>query len=261
MRIDNITGGRHANVGTNFALDVNVQDQTTRSLDLRFIQALAPPTTLSVAAVVEDTSITVTSTVGFIDTITVGIFTPDGNFYFGQQIGAVAGNVVSLDTPIDVAYPIGSTVLPASHHLNIDGSVTTQIFQVGPVGGETNIDIDITRIMGYIQTGSVMDDSLFGNIAALTYGVVLRQNNGTMVNIWNVKSNGEIGLLAFDANDTDKAPAGSFGFRFRNTYAGASKHGVTLRMEPGDILEILIQDDLTDLEDFQIMAQGHVVFN
>jgi hypothetical protein len=104
-----------------------------------------------------------------------------------------------------------------------------------------------------------MDDSLFGGITALTNGVVLRQNNGVMTNIWNVKSNGEFGLLCFDTFETSKAPAGSFGFRFRNTYAGQAKHGVTLRLEPGDTLEVLIQDDLTDLEDFAMMAQGHVV--
>jgi len=105
-----------------------------------------------------------------------------------------------------------------------------------------------------------MDDSKFGDIAGgLTNGVLLRQNNGEINNIWNVKTNGEFGLLAYDTAYTDKAPAGSEGFRFRNTYAGQSKHGVTLRLQPGETLEILIQDDLSGLEVFNVMAQGHIV--
>jgi len=79
------------------------------------------------------------------------------------------------------------------------------------------------------------------------------------MNLWNVKSNGQIRLLCFDGNYSDKAPAGSYGFNFRNTYAGPSKHGVTIRLMDGETLEILIQDSLTGLESFKMMAQGHIV--
>ncbi|RLI72288.1 MAG: hypothetical protein DRP02_02420 [Candidatus Gerdarchaeota archaeon] len=247
------------NLEQNGAMPVNIQDQHSRALDLRFIKANAAPTTLSVAASEGDLSVTVTSTAGFVDGASIAIFTPDGDFYFGEQVGDVAGNVVTLDTPIDTDYPIGSSALAANHHMNVDGSGTTQIFQIGPVGGETGVEIDITRIMGNISNGTAMDDGTFAGLDPLPNGVVLRVNNGIMTNIWNVKTNGALGLLCFDAAYTTKAPAGENGFRFRNTYAGQSKHGVTLRLEAGDILEVLIQDDLTDLTDFQMMAQGHVV--
>lgn len=243
----------------NGAIPVNIQDQHTKALDLRFIQALATPTTISAQAVPEDLTIDVVSTTGFVDGVTVAVVTADGKFYFGQQVGAVAGNTVTLDTPIDQRFLAGSNCFPANHHMNVDGSSTTQIFQVGPVGVGTGISVDITRIMGYIQGDSAMDDALFGNLAALTNGIVLRVNNEEMKNVWNVKTNGEIGLLCYDSAESLRAPAGSFGFRFRNTYAGPAKHGVTLRLEPGDTLEILIQDDLGGLEDFQMMAQGHIV--
>ena len=247
-------------VESNGGLAVNIQDQHTRAIDLKFIQGLATPTTLTVEAVEGDTTITVALTTGYVDGVSVGVFTAGGDFYFGQQVGAVAGNVVTLDTPIDITYPIGSTSLPASHHLNVSGTLATpEIFQVGPVGGGTGVDIDITRVMGNITDGLAMDDGKFGGINALTNGCVLRRNNGVITNIWNVKSNGEIGLLCFDGAYTEKAPAGENGYRFRNTYAGQSKHGVTIRLEPGDTLEVLIQDDLTGLTDFQMMAQGHIV--
>lgn len=250
---------KKVNVEQNGGLAVNIQDQHSTALDLYFIKAIGAPTTLLADANSEDTTITLTSTTGFTNGVTVGIFTAEGSFYFGRQIGAPAGSDISLDTPIDKAFLSGSSVIAANRSMNVNGSVTTQVFQIGPVGGTTGVEIDITRIMGYLQDNVDMDDSKFGGISALTKGIVLRQNNGIISNIWNAKTNGELSLLSYDFTYTDKAPAGSYGARFRNSYAGQDKHGVTLRLEPGDILEILVQDDLTGLQDFTMMAQGHVV--
>ena len=243
---------------TNGGLDINVQDQHTRALDLKFIKAEGPPTTLTAATAVDDMTIAVTSATGLSAGKSVAVFNTTGSFYFGQVI-SVASLVITLDTPLDGVFAIGSNVIAADHHLNVDGSTTTQVFQIGPVGSGTSVSVDITRIMGNITDAVAMDDGKFGGITALTNGCVLRHVNGTTQNIWNVKTNGDIALLCFDATYTDKAPAGENGYRFRNTYAGQGKHGVTIRLEPGDTLEMLIQDDLTDLTDFQMMAQGHVV--
>jgi hypothetical protein len=244
---------------SNGAIPVNVQDQHTRALDLKFLKTTAAITTLSSAASKGDRTIDVTVTTGFIAGVTVGLSTPEGLFYFGEQVGAISGNTVTLDTPLDKDYPAGANAFPASHNMNVDGSTTPQVFQVGPVGLATGISVDITRIMGYIQDDVAMDDAKFGGISKLTNGVVLRVNNAEMQNIWNVKTNGEIGLLCYDSAESQRAPAGSYGIRWRNTYASQGKHGVTLRLDPGYKLEVLIQDDLTGLEDFQMMAQGHYV--
>ncbi len=260
--LDPVTGGLPVHIispleGEN--LPVAVQDQHTRSLDLKFRRSTAPPTTLSVAAAPNDRTITVANTTGLIPGAHIIITSGGaGYFYQGAQVGVVAGNVVTLDTPIDRDYPIGSTVLPGSDNLNVDGSVTTQIFQIGPVG--STIDVDLTRIMGYIESIVEMDDAKFGGIAGgLAYGIALRTKNGFYTNLWNAKTNGEIALLCFDANYTPKAKQGFYGYRFRNTYAGPSKHGVTIRLLPYETLEILIQDDLTGLSTFHMMAQGHLV--
>ncbi|MCK5603253.1 hypothetical protein KAR91_15325 [Candidatus Pacearchaeota archaeon] len=241
-------------------IDVNLQDQHTLALDLKFIQAQGAPTTLAANANPEDMSLTLTSVTGFVAGRIIGLFSSSGIFYFGQQIGAAVGNVISLDTPIDKAFLIGDNVITAIHNMNVDGSSTRQIFQIGPVGGASEIDVDITRLAGYIQDGTAMDDALFGGLSALTYGIVFRYNNGIISNIWNAKSNSDLALLcAGDFNYTEKAPSGSFGARLRNSYAGPEKHGVTIRLFPGDKLEIIIQDNLTGLEVFNLMAQGHIV--
>lgn len=243
---------------SNGAVPVNIQDQHSLALDFRFIQPV-DSTTTSANAEPNDMTITLTDTTGYVDGNVVGIF-QTGIFYFGRQIGAPAGSVITLDTPIDRQFLSGANSITAIDNMNIDGSGATQIFQVGPTG--VGADIDITRIMGFIQDGVTpgMDDSKFGGIAGgLTNGVVLRYNNNVMNNLWNIKTNGEFGLFCYDTAYTANAPAGSEGFRFRNSYGGQSKHGVTIRLEPGDTLELLIQDDLTDLEDFRMLAQGHVV--
>ena len=78
--------------------------------------------------------------------------------------------------------------------------------------------------------------------------------------IWNAKTNGELALIcASDFYYTDKAPAGQNGARFRNTFSGQDKHGVTIRLAPGETLELVVQDDLTLLSVFNMMAQGHFV--
>ncbi len=238
-------------------LDVNIQDQSTQGLDLDFKKAAAVATTPSVAIVAEDTTVTLTSTTGFIDGVLVEIQEGDV-FYHGTQLGAPAGSVITLDTPVDRAFTTAASVRPFTTNMAVNGSGTPQVFSVGPLG--TTILLDLTRIVGYIQDGTVMDDSLFGGVAALTNGCVMRRRNGVLTNYWNVKSNNRLAMLCgSDFYYTEKAPTGSYGARFRMTYAGRDKHGVTIRVEVGDSLEVIIQDDLTGLEEFNMMTQGHVV--
>jgi hypothetical protein len=249
---------RNVPVDTIGQLAVNVHDQTTRSLDFDFGR-LDNLTTLSAQADPDDRTITLTSTTGFVDGTTVGIFSADDTdiTYLGTQVGAPAGNVITLDTPIDQEMQINSAVAGVETNMNVDGSSTTQVFQIGPVGVGSTLVVDITRIMGHILDSTVMDDSKFGGITALTNGVVLRHNNSVIHNIWNVKSNADLALLCYDFRYADNAPGGQYACNFRNTYGGQGAHGVVLELQPGDYLEVLIQDDLTGLDQFNMMAQGH----
>jgi hypothetical protein len=245
---------------TNGGLDVNIQDQNTRALDLEFARSITTPTTITADTVVGEYTVTLTSTTGFVDGVHVQVNSGSGEFFRARQLGAPAGSVVTLDTPIDKIYSSGATVLGLSHDMNVDGSVTPVKFQFGPIG--TTLSVDITRILGYIQDATSMDDSKFGGNGVLPNGVVMqkyRAATGDFDHFWNVKSNGELALLGFDFQYADKAPSGSFGARFRLTYAGPSKHGVTIRLQPSDYLVLTIQDDLSVLEDFQVMGQGHIV--
>ena len=243
---------------SNGGYPVNVQDQTSRALDLFFIRQLGA-TTLLTQGNIGDYKLNLTNSAPFLAGNMVGVFTPTGQFFFARQIGPPVLNEITIDTPLDMSYPSGSVAIAASWNMNVNGSISPVIYQIGPVGAGTGISVDITRLLFYIQDGSSMDDALFGGISALVNGIVLRKNDGIIQNIWNIKTNGEFALHAYDAQYTDKAPAGSYGFRVRNTYGGQDKHGVTIRLIPGDTLELIIQDNLTGLEVFNAMAQGHIV--
>ena len=165
-------GQRVANVEKNDSLAVSLQDQTSLALDLFFIQAQGAPTTLSVVTTPDLSTITVVSTTGFVAGNRVGVFSTTGKFYFADQIGAPAGLVVTLDTPLDFAFSVGDFVITSTKNMNVDGSITMQTFQIGPFSAATGLSIDITRVMGYLQSASAMDDAEFGDLAKLTNGIV-----------------------------------------------------------------------------------------
>ena len=249
---------RNVPIDVNGQVPVNVNDQTTQSIDFLFGR-LDTLTTLSAQADPDDTTLTLTSATGFVAGTRVGVFSADDPdvFYLGGQIGAPAGNVITVDTPIDQTLPNTSAIAGTTMNMAVDGSSTTQIFQIGPVGAGSTSVVQITRLLGSLLDSTAMDDGKFGGITALTNGIVLRKNDGVMKNLWNAKTNADLQLICFDFKYSDKAPGGQFGANFRNTYGGQGAHGVVIELLPGEYLEVLIQDDLTGLDDFRMMAQGH----
>jgi|14BtaG_2_1085337.scaffolds.fasta_scaffold00580_8 hypothetical protein len=244
--------------GRDYPLPTSVYGKTSRSIDF-FFGRLDDATTLSAQADAEDMTLTLADTTGFVDGTVIGVFsaTDPDVFYLGTQIGAPAGSVVTLDTPVDQALPSGSAVAGVTTNMAVDGSSTTQVFQIGPVAAASTQVVNILRIMGTMLDSTAMDDGKFGGISALTNGCVLRHNNDVIQNIWNVKTNADLALLCYDLRYADKAPGGQFGLNFRNTYGGQNTHGVVIALQPGDTLELLVQDDLTGLDQFKMMAQGH----
>jgi hypothetical protein len=245
---------------SNGAIPVNVQDQTTPPVDLYFIQAIGDPTTLAADIIVGDTDVEVTSAADFSIDSYMGIFCPDAErFYFGTVL-AVNGTTITVDTPVDFAFHAGDNVISATRDLEVSGSLASpEIFQVSGAGSGA-LEVDITRIIVSMILDSQPDDGLFGNVAKLDNGIVLRRVDGTTRNIWNVKENGDFATLAYDVTYTARTvPQGSYGMRCRYTFAGQDKHGVAVRLSAGDSLQILVQDDLTDITQLRILAAGHVV--
>lgn len=57
--------------------------------------------------------------------------------------------------------------------------------------------------------------------------------------------------------DATNPAQGVYGFLTRFNFSGQENLGVVIRLEENEALELVVQDDLTDLVDFKIMVQGH----
>lgn len=248
-------------IESNGGVPVNIQDQTSPPFDIFFVQLDGTITTLVQDANIDDSTIEVTNRLasGIGVGTYLGLSTP-ARFYFGEVI-SVSGDLVTLDTPIDFNFTTTeASVVPTTRDLNVDGSVTPEIFLVGS-GGASEIRIDITRIMVKCITSSAVSLEEFCDQPALAKGIVLRRVDGDIRNIFNIKTNGELGHLAYDYAPYLAANPGQNqdGALFRYTFAGQDKHGVAVRLEPGDSLQVIIQDDLSGIDLFRIVAEGHEV--
>jgi hypothetical protein len=249
---------------TNNNLDVLAGDQTTEPIDSYFAQSVdgsnftlsadtvaSGITAASLVYSFEATaghSITANDEILLLDTAT--------NKSFYAIVLSVSVNTVTLDRPIDNVYSASTTLgREVITNMAVDGSVTPQIFSIRAGA----VERDHTRFIINILDDSSMDDGQFGGLgAALTRGFVFRIVNSFQKTIFNFKTNGEIASFCYDTKYADRAPGGQFGLTARITFAGQSKHGVALRIGENDVLQWVVQDNLTGLISLKVVAQGHV---
>jgi len=241
--------------------DVNIQDQHSPPFDLLFTQAKGAPTTLSSGVAVNDKTIEVASAANITVGTYLGVFSGDsdeGRYYWGDVL-EVSETTITLDSPMDYEYQVGDTVLPTITNMAVNGSVTPQVFAIQ--AGDSGIYLDITRIMLSMVCDTQPLLSKFGDITALTHGLVFRYRDHVYRNLFNWKTNYDIGVYSYDLSVYDAThPVNDlFGLNCRFTYAGQDKHGVVIRIGPGEAAEFVIQDDLSDLVHLQAIAEGHLV--
>lgn len=181
-----------------------------------------------------------------------------------QEIGLltitiIATNTITFDRPIGNDYTTLATIERVVANMAVNGSLASPvIFEVDPPTGTV---WQITRLLISMVHATAADDGKFGGIPALTNGVSLRATTsaGRTVVFGNWKTNGDMALDMYDVVYSDKAPAGANGTRGRWTF---TKSEVVAEIDgdadPVQKLDILIQDDLRGLIDFQIKAQGRV---
>jgi len=255
---DAITGIT-AQVESNGALAVNIQDQHSRTGDIYFSQEIGVQSTLTAQPAIEDYDIDVSAAHGIIvgDQLVMYDSAAD-RLYIGNAL-VVATNNITLDTPINYAYATATTVIARStKDMNVDGSVTRQIFSIAP---PIDIELDITRVIFQMTCTDAVEFGKFGDIdGGLTRGIVFRVSNGINVNYFNAKLNDDLANLMYDVAFYEAAKVqGVNGLAGRLTYGGQSKHGVTIRLAEGDSLDVIIQDDLTDLLTFRMIGTFHEV--
>lgn len=262
IHITDATSGTTAAVEANGGLTTNIQDQTSPVLIVPFHTTTNSTTLATAATAKDDYSFDVASTTGFVAGAYITIYNVAGDrWYQAHQVGAVAGSTVTVDTPLDFEYQIGDQVSVGSHELNVNGSVTPVVFSIrdpAPVG--INLIGDITRIILIMTLGSAASWAEFGDQAALTNGIILRKTDGTYQNIFNAKTNKDLANIMYDLDILLAAgPALVDAVKGRLTFAGQNKIGVAIRLDEGDDLELIVQDNLTAITSFTIMAEGHIV--
>ena len=215
-------------------------------------------TTLTTAIAVGDTSINVVSATGFVVGHHVHILNGNNELLF-PKITGIAANVITVDSPFSNAFTIADTSIEhvIINIANTVGSLAAPIsYKVMPTAGE---HYHLLRLIGSAVCDSDNDDGTFCGLPALANGCVIRKYDGTTgkfskFTAWH--DNNDIISDMFDVVYSDAPKFGKFGLRFRWTL---SKVGVAIKLngDAGDYIEILIQDDLTGLEIFNLMVHGH----
>jgi hypothetical protein len=182
-----------------------------------------------------------------------------GTAYYGTVLN-IATNTLTMDTPINDVYPVGSNVDATVTNMAVDGSVTPVKFRRRGAG-ITNLTktLIISRLMFQMFTDTVPNFDTFGDIARLENGVVMREINGSITHIFNIKSNADLASLTFDYNvyQATNPAQGEDGLTARLSFGGDSKIGAAIELKSTEDLEIIIQDDLSDIVIFKIIAEGY----
>lgn len=249
---------------TNNALDVVLNDSVTPTI-INKMNRVTNSTTLTVGIThdpsVLEYDIEVASTTGVSLGSYIILFSVDLIRYSVFSVIAINSLVLTLDTPIDASYPIGTVVDIATTNMAVNGSVTPVIFGLRGTNIPPGIAITahVTRLVITCFTDGIGDLGDFGDISGgVLRGLVFRRRDGNTYNIFNVKTNGELAgiTLDFDPYAATNPQQGINGFVSRLTFSGQDKLSVVLKLELGDDIEIIIQDDLSSLTSLEIIAEG-----
>lgn len=255
-----LTDGAGNAVGSlNGAINVHMAGVHNSIINDSFHQHTGVSTTLTVAAAINDTSVTVASVVGFAigDYIQIGGHTGDITY---TRIINIVGLVIYLNRPLGHTRAIGVAVDQIV--LNIASTAGTmaapQSYTVIPSTGEV---WHIERLMTEMVHTTAGDLALFGNLTALTNGVILRRYDGATATyntftVWQANED----IFLDTASIQFLSRSGGGGSYATVSFGSFADIGVTVKLDAsaGDYLEILIQDDLTTLTNFQMKVQGHL---
>ena len=242
------------NTGNVNNTDVSIQSSTSPFLIVK-ASTLDAETTITTTTAKDDYIINVASATGFVIGKYLTIYNIEANRVFFANILAINTLAITLDTPIDFEFLSGSFVNVGNTNMNVDGSITPKIFGIrNPNVQDVALSYDITRIIFKCLTAATIDLSKFGDIiGGLTRGLVARKVDGTYRNIFNVKTNAELKNLMYDFDIQLASGNQQDGFTGRFTF---EKLGSVLRLEQNEDLQFIVQDDLSGLTEFNIIAQG-----
>lgn len=224
--------------------DVSVQSNTSNLFQV-FLQTYEKEDiTLTSAISVDDFIINVSATHG----ITIGqmLIVYNDNYFWQVEVKAVSTNAITLFSPSYLPFPVaGTIIIRGSADLNVNGA-TPVTYKFG-IPSQNLVPIDITAALILLGHSADSGDNLYGGIAALTNGFLLRKENTSNFNFGNYRNNRDYKLRNAEVNPTDKPPAGQYGTEIKFKLQGQENFDQVVRIEYGDHITGLVRDNLSTL--------------
>lgn len=188
----------------------------------------------------------------------------DGNV-FQALVTNVAADVgfdtLTIDCPLPFAFTIaGATGRVGIRNAAVDGSDPNVPFTIEP---PANHIWDITRLHFYILDQTAMASNLFGGIAALTHGVVVRVYRSATVyeHLAVFHNNMEFFYKNWYSSWGSNMEEGYYALVSDMIFGNEQQDGAMIRLDGnlGEYLEVLVSDDLEDLDLMKMYAHGYIL--
>lgn len=240
---------------SNGAMPVNIQDQNSQIINSYLVLPLAQ-VTLAADTALDDSEITLEAGHGASVGEYIGL-KEDDRYYQGEII-AINVNTITLGSPLDYAFTTSARISRVTNDLSIDGSSSDQTFIFSPRFLQANTKWDITKMKIMIEGTGELDADKFGDLNALTNGIVIREVNSVWKNLLTARANRDMQEALDNPQYLDKP---LYTFTADYNFAGQDKQGVTIRLssDTDDELQCVVRDNLSGLVSFRIKVLGHIV--
>lgn len=237
--------------GDSAKINVNLVEKSFLPADF-YIYKTRINVTLASDTTIGDKVLNTTDTTGTVAGDVITIYENDR--IFQNIIKSFTANTITLVSTIDYIYTSNATIDVGDWNMAVDGSATPQVFSLkAPFTGAFNIKNLSVSMLDNV----VMDDAKFGGIPALTNGVTFRGvSTNTEKHFAVITSNLGFWEIGFDVAYSDKAPAGQYGFRARRNIFEIN--GTILKLVYDAEFQLIINDDLTDLDQVAVTINGYI---
>jgi hypothetical protein len=249
------TQGPITSTGAKYA---GMEARGDKLLNMHLIQHEDDFTLVAPAPAVGDVDIEVDAT----HTIAIGDYVEvhEDDVYFQALVLNVVGDTITLDTAVPYAFTVaGAAGINGTPNAAVNGSATPVVYELSPPAGQI---WDITKLMFYLEDATVaMTHSLFGNLTALANGVSLRvmRSADKYEQIANFKINADFSLNSFETKVSADMTSGDFGMYSSKTFGNEGESGSVIRLngDANESLQVVINDDISALDLFELMAFGY----
>ena len=183
----------------------------------------------------------------------------------GDNIKVMSQNagIITLARRLDFNHSIGINIRKVTTNMCVNGSVTPVPFVFKPI--LTGCIVHVETINWYVKTPGEAADSLFGGGPVLPRGLHMREVKGVTPNYRTIgmfRSNQKFRVYDYQVISGARAnPADSYWLWAKINLREQNDGIIRLVVADGDYLEVLVQDDLTNISNYDeidCIVGGHL---